>query len=264
MAAKHSTRGVRHGEAGRGPAGGTALRPIDLARTAGVSTQQIRNYADAGILPPTERTPTGYRRFEARHRDALLTYRALAKGYGWDAARSIMRAVHEDDLPRALARVDACHAALHEQRLSLEAAADALEAVARQSPDDSAAPRSGMRIGRLAAHLGVRASALRVWEAAGLLAPRREAGTGYRRYGPADIRDARMVSMLRQGRYPLPQIKAVLDGLRRTGGSEALRAAIADRRAALNLTASAMLEGAGRLHRYVAARPDIPGRPGGR
>ncbi|MFD0736591.1 MerR family transcriptional regulator [Planotetraspora mira] len=228
-----------------------ALRPVDLARAAGVSTQQIRNYADTGILPPTGRTSAGYRVFDARHRDALLTYRALAKGYGWDAARSIMLALHSGDLPRALALVDACHAVLHEQRLSLQATGEALEAVAGQASDASAAPYSGMRIGEVAAHLGVRTSALRVWEAAGLLTPRREAGTGYRRYDPADVRDARMVGMLRQGQYRLAQIGAVLEGLRRTGSSEALRAAIADRRAALTRTAAAMLEGAGHLNRYV-------------
>lgn len=54
----------------------TGLRPIDLARAAGISTQQVRNYADTGILPPVLRTSTGYRRFDAEHRRALLTYRA--------------------------------------------------------------------------------------------------------------------------------------------------------------------------------------------
>src|SRR5262245_6818524 len=97
---------------------------------AGVSTQQIRNYAAAGILPPVERAATGYRRFDTRHRDALLTYRALAKGYGWEAARTIMRALNEGDLPGALALVDSCHAELHQQRLSLRATGEALEAVA--------------------------------------------------------------------------------------------------------------------------------------
>jgi DNA-binding transcriptional MerR regulator len=227
------------------------LRPIDLARVAGVSAQQIRNYADAGILPPSERTAAGHRTFGVRHRDAVLTYRALARGYGWDAARSIMLAVHEDDVPGALAVVDACHAALHEQRRSLQATGEMLEAVAGQPPGD---PRPGMRIGEVAAHVGVRASALRVWEAAGLLTPRRAAGTGYRHYGPDDVRDARMVTLLRQGRYPLGQIRSVLDGLRRTGGSEALRDAVAARQAVLTRTAAAMLEGAGHLHDYISAR----------
>lgn len=229
----------------------TALRPVDLAREVGVSAQQIRNYADAGILPPAERTAAGYRRFDTRHRAALLAYRALARGYGWGGARSIMLMLHDGDLEGALALMDACHAGLHEQRLALRATGEALETVAGQDPGDQAAPQSELRIGEVAALLGVRTSALRVWEDAGLLTPQREPITGYRRYGPADVRDARMIHMLRQGRYPLPRIKDVLDGLRRTGSTEALRAALAERRAALAATAAAMLEGAALLHAYV-------------
>ncbi|MBB2911525.1 DNA-binding transcriptional MerR regulator [Streptosporangium becharense] len=235
------------------------LRPVDLARLAGVSTQQIRNYADAGILPPAPRTAAGYRRFDARHRRALVTYRALARGYGWDTARSVMQAVHAGDLPTALALVDAAHAALHEQRLSLRAAGEALEAVAGQTPEIPASPRSGMRVGEVAAHLGVRASALRVWESAGLLTPKREPGTGYRRFGPDDVRDARMVDMLRRSHYPFPQIRLVLDDLRRTGGRDALRAAIEQRRAELTRRATAMLEGSSHLHDYLEGGEPPPG-----
>ncbi|MEV7013370.1 MerR family transcriptional regulator [Streptosporangium sp. NPDC051022] len=243
---------------------GEGLRPIDLARLAGVSTQQIRNYADAGVLPPVPRTPAGYRRFDAGHRRALVTYRALERGYGWDTARAVMRAVHAGDLPLALALVDAAHAALHGQRLSLRAAGEALEAVAVQPPDASAAPRPGMRIGEVAAYLGVRASALRVWESIGLLAPGRDPGTGYRRFGPSDLRDARMIHMLRQGRYPLPQIRLILEGLRRTGSSDALRMAIAQRQAELTRRATAMLEGSSHLHHYTTGgEPGLVPRHGG-
>ncbi|TGB00656.1 MerR family DNA-binding transcriptional regulator [Streptomyces sp. MZ04] len=243
----------------------TALRPVDLARAAGVSTQQIRNYADAGILPPTPRTPAGYRRFDTRHRRALLTYRALVPGYGLYTAQAIMRALHADDLTLALTLVDAGHVELHEQRRSLQAAGEALEAVAKETPqaatetpDDTAqasdTPR--LRIGEVAARLGVRTSALRVWEAAGLLHPQREPGTHYRWFGPIDVRDARIVSILRQGHYPLPQIQSVLDGLRETGSPDALRAAIAQRLAALTGRGTAMLAASGRLYAYVTGEPE--------
>ncbi|MCP2256531.1 DNA-binding transcriptional regulator, MerR family [Streptoalloteichus tenebrarius] len=235
----------------------SGYRPVDLARMIGVSAQQIRNYVDAGILPPAERTPAGYRRFDERHRAALLAYRALARGYGWNTAREILREVHAGDVPRALALVDASHAALHEERRSLRSAGEAVEAVARREPDTSAVPRTGLRVGELAALLGVRASTLRVWDAAGLLTPRREPGTGYRRYGSADLRDAQMIKMLRRGRHPLAQIRTILDGLRRTGSVETLRAAIAQRQAALTQRSRAMLDGAGHLHRYL----DLVGSP---
>lgn len=234
---------------------GERLRPIDLARAAGISTQQVRNYADAGILPPTPRTDAGYRTFRTVHRDALLTFRALLRAYGPEPARAIMRAVHDADLPTALQLVDAGHAELHRERISLRETAAALEDVAEQPPDSANLPRSGMRIGAVARHLGVRTSALRVWESAGLLNPDREPGTNYRTFGAADVRDARMIDMLRRGRYPLPRVRPILEGLRRTGSTEALRAAIADREEQLTRRARAMLEAASQLHHYLAQVP---------
>ena len=222
---------------------------MDLARLAGVSTQQIRNYLDAGVLPAAARSPAGYRRFDDRHRAALLTYRALGRGYGWDTARDVMLAVHAGDRAEALALVDAAHAAVHAQRLALREVAAALTAVARAPA--TALPRTGLRIGELAAHLGVRTSAVRVWEAAGLLRPERERGTGYRRYTPADVRDARMVVMLRQARYRLDQIGPILDGLRREGSTDALWAATRRRQDDLAARSLAMLAAAGLLHDYV-------------
>ncbi|MDA3647702.1 MerR family transcriptional regulator [Saccharopolyspora indica] len=228
------------------------LRPVDLARAAGISTQQVRNYLDDGVLPPAERTEAGYRSFRPRHLRALLTYRALVRGFGIGAAQEIMRAVHADELPKALELIDAGHAALHEQRRGLDETGEALEAVAEQVR----APKADLRIGELAGHLGVRTSALRVWEAEGLLAPDRERGTGYRCYRAADVRDAQMINMLRQGRYPLPQVRHVLDELRRTGSRDALRDAIAQRRAEITARAGAMLEAASHLHAYTTAAAD--------
>ncbi|WP_405627993.1 MerR family transcriptional regulator [Streptomyces sp. NBC_00016] len=246
-----------------GPAAGRPLRSVDLARLAGLSTQQIRNYEEAGVLPPAERTASGYRTFTDVHRQALTTYRTLVKGYGPVVAARIMRTLHAGDVPAALALVDAAHAALHEERGALRATGETLEALGPAPPVTArtrreagapppATPRSGLRIGEVAALLGVRTSALRVWEAAGLLSPTRQRGTGYRVFGPADVRDARVVDSLRRGHYLFRQIRPVLEGLRREGGGEPLRAALTARGEALTARTHAMLEGAGALHGYLA------------
>ncbi len=230
------------------------LRPVDLARAAGISTQQVRNHADEGILPPTPRTPSGYRIFTDSHRRALLTFRALSTGFGSATARQIMAAVHADDLPEALNLIDAAHHALHEQRTALHTTGQALEAVAEQTPPAPATPNSDLRIGELAAHLGVRTSTLRVWEDAGLLNPSREHPTGYRIYAPADVREARMVHLLRQVRYPLPDIPPVMAQLRRSGDSQALHTALAQRGSELTQRSRAMLTAAAHLDDYARSR----------
>ncbi|MEF9905599.1 MerR family transcriptional regulator [Streptomyces sp. P9-A2] len=227
------------------------LRSVDLARLAGVSTQQIRNYEESGVLPSAPRTESGYRVFEEVHRQALLAFRALMKGYGPVTATPVMRRVHRGDVPGALALVDAAHAALHEERVALRAADEALRALAGTEP--AASSRPALRIGEVAGLLGVRTSALRVWEAAGLLTPRRERGTGYRLFDPADVRDARLVHTLRSSHYLFDRIRPVLDGLRREGSSEALRVALVARGEALTARTWAMLEGAGALHAYLGS-----------
>jgi DNA-binding transcriptional MerR regulator len=228
------------------------LRPVDLAREAGLSTQQVRNYEAAGILPPAPRTESGYRRYGAEHLEALRTFRALVPGFGVGTATAIMLAVHGGDPARALRSVDEGHAALHEQRLATEAAGEALDALAARFRDPEPEPGPALRVGELAARLRVRPSTLRVWDAAGLLTPARERGTAYRRYGPTEVRDARIIAMLRRGHYRFEQIRPVLEGLRRTGGPEALRAAVAERRGALDRQSRAMLRGAGLLDAYLA------------
>jgi DNA-binding transcriptional MerR regulator len=155
-------------------------------------------------------------------------------------------------VPGALALVDAAHAALHEERVSLRAANEALQALARERPAPPAGS-GGLRIGEVAALIGVRTSALRVWEAAGLLTPEREHGTRYRLYSPADVRDARLIHILRRSHHLLDQIRPVLEGLRREGSTEALRAAVAARGEALAGRTRAMLKGAGRLDDYLGA-----------
>jgi len=87
--------------------------------------------------------------------------------------------------------------------------------------------------------------------------PLREPVTGYRRFGPAEIREARLIALLRQSRYPLPQIRTVLDDLRSFGSTAELRAALARREQELTSQTTAMLEGSGLLHTYL--RDDGPG-----
>ncbi|NHI07971.1 MerR family transcriptional regulator [Streptomyces sp. KO7888] len=227
------------------------LRTVDLARAVGLSTQQVRNYEDAGVLPPAGRTDAGYRVFGERHREALLAYRALQPGYGAVTATRVMRAVHAGDVAGALALVDAAHAALHEERVALRAAGEALEALAGREPGPPPGTGGGLRIGEVAALVGVRTSALRVWEAAGLLVPGREHGTGYRVYGPADVRDARVVRTLRRSHHVFEQIRPVLEDLRRAGSSEALRAAVEARGRTLTARTRSMLAGAGALDAYL-------------
>ncbi len=106
-------------------------------------------------------------------------------------------------------------------------------------------------IGPLADRLSVRPATLRKWEAAGLVRPRRDPLTGYRVYGEAEVRDARLVHQLRRGGYLLEQIAPLVDQVRAAGGLEPLEAALGDWRSRLATRGRALLTGAAKLDAYL-------------
>jgi DNA-binding transcriptional MerR regulator len=225
------------------------LRAIELARRAGISVQQVRNYVEFGILPPVERTASGYRIFTDRHAKALVVARQLADGHGWARTRVIMRAVHEGDLDTALAELDRSHAELDCERADITKVLGAFETIVTSPGAAGPVRHRGVRIGEVAHVIGVRTSSLRLWEQRGLLRPSRERATGYRVYDESELRRARVVALLRRGNYSFPIIQAVLDEMRATGSPERVRAELAKReqelcgRSLRRLRASAALYG---------------------
>ncbi|MFE9636469.1 TioE family transcriptional regulator [Streptomyces sp. NPDC006463] len=245
---------------------GERLRPVDLARGHGLSTQAIRNYEEAGILPAAGRTPHGYRTYTPLHARALSAFLALLPGHGHRTATSIMRAVNEGAVDEAFRLIDESHAQLLEDRRTLQAVENALRDLASTAAPDpavgtgSAAPSGpgGTFIGPLAGTLGIRPATLRKWERAGLVRPRRDSLTGYRVYDEADVRDARLAHQLRRGGYLLEQIAPLIAQVRAAGGLEPLEAALCDWRGRLSARGRAMLSGAAELETYLRERPGLP------
>jgi DNA-binding transcriptional MerR regulator len=221
-------------------------RLTDLAQLGDVTEQQIRNYLDAGLLPPAERAANNYRVFTDRHADAVRVLRVLAAGHGWRRARAILGAVHGGDIAGALAQVDDSHAELAGERATIAAARRAFaEAAGAPAP----ATRRSVRIGPLARDLGVRTPVLRLWERRGLLRPQRERGTGYRVFDPAEQRAAHLVAVLRAGNFSFAIIEAAIGAMRVSGSTAAAMAELSRRdeqvteRSRRRLAATAALNG---------------------
>ncbi|MFD5842982.1 TioE family transcriptional regulator [Streptomyces chartreusis] len=260
---------------------GGRLRPIDLARGHGLSTQAVRNYEEAGILPAAERTPHGYRTYTSLHAGALRAFLALVPGHGHQTATSIMRAVNEGRVDEAFHLIDESHVQLLDDRRTLQAVESALRDLEpRAAADPGAAPGSGAVsgadraavpggdpaampapggtfIGPLAEALGIRPATLRKWERAGLVRPRRDPQTGYRVYDEADVRDARLAHQLRRGGYLLEHIAPLITQVRAAGGLEPLEAALSDWHDRLSVRGRAMLTGAAELAAYLRSAADL-------
>ncbi|EHR61397.1 putative transcriptional regulator [Saccharomonospora cyanea NA-134] len=214
-----------------------------------MSAQAIRNYGDAGVLPPTERSETGYRRYTPLHAQALRAFLALRRGHGHQQAVEIMRALNRGDTESAYRLVDAAHVALLAERDTRIEVATALGALSTTTPT----PVNGrpLTVGELARRLGVHPATLRTWEAEGILRPERDRTTGYRQYGPDCVRDAEIARQLRRGGYLLHQIARFIASLREAGGAEALSAFLDSWQHRLTTRSRDLLAGAAQLDAYL-------------
>ena len=225
------------------------MRPIDLAREHGLSAQAIRNYDDAGILPPTERSDTGYRRYTPLHAQALRAFLALRTGHGHQRATEIMRAINRGDPESAYRLIDAAHADLLAERDTRTEVATALNSLSTSAP--APVPGRPLTVGELAHRLGVHPATLRTWETEGILHPERDRATGYREYDPAAVRDAEIARQLRRGGYPLSQVAPFLKSLHEAGGPEALATFLAAWQDRLTTRSRNLLTGAAQLDTYL-------------
>ncbi|WP_331719252.1 TioE family transcriptional regulator [Streptomyces sp. NBC_00158] len=226
------------------------LRPIDLARAHGLSTQAVRNYEEAGILPAAARTASGYRAYTPLHAAALRAFLALLPGHGHPTATAVMRAVNGGAADEAFRLIDESHAQLLDDRRTLRAVETALRDLAPTPPPEP----GGTFIGPLAAKLGIRPATLRKWEQAGLLHPHRDPRTGYRVYDEAAVRDAHLAHQLRRGGYLLEQIAPLIAQVRTAGGLAPLESALHDWHTRLSTRARALLTGAAALDTYLRER----------
>jgi DNA-binding transcriptional MerR regulator len=230
-----------------------ALRTSELARRSGYSVQQVRKLEREGVLPPTGRTSSGYRQFGDLHVHALQAYRALAVALGPVEAKRLLRGIRTAPRDDTLAALDAAHAGLVAERAELATARAAARYIADE-PIASASPEDSLSVGELATALGMRTSALRHWDAEGLVTPDRDAGVRVRRYSPEQVRLARIVQQLRTTGQSVAAVREFVPALRSGLRGQDLEAAFTARERGIARRSGALLEAASSL--WVLLEPD--------
>jgi DNA-binding transcriptional MerR regulator len=157
-----------------------------------------------GLLPPVQRSPSGYRLFTQKHLDCMRLARMVysstypGKAIRQSGSKIVQRAV-ADDWGGALERGYAHLALVQSERAQAETAAMLLERWAAGTAAD--ATEQPMQIGQVAELLGVSIDMLRNWERNGLISIPRNANNRYRLYGPTEISRLRVIRMLGRAGY---------------------------------------------------------------
>ncbi len=160
------------------------LRTSDLARLVGVHPNTVRKYADWGLIPPVERSPSGYRLFTKQHMDCMrlarLIYSAPYPGRGFRALGTevIHRAV-VDDWQGALEKARTHLELVQAELKKAEDAADLLEHWA-QKTETKPEEETPLSIGEVSRLLGVSIDVIRNAERNGLITVPRNTYNNYR------------------------------------------------------------------------------------
>ncbi len=202
------------------------LRTSEIASAVGVHPNTVRLYEEWGFLPPIPRSPSGYRRFTAVHREQMRLARiALQWPYpgGKEVVVDLVKQAAAGNLGDSLELAYRFLSQVQAEQAHAETAVTFLEQWAQgQQVDTTKRP---LHIGQAAAKLAVSADMLRNWERNGLLTVPRHPQNGYRLYGAPEIGRIRVIRMLRQAGY---SVMAILRMLRQfdAGDTKSLRQAL--------------------------------------
>lgn len=182
------------------------LRTSDLARAVGAHPNTVRLYAEWGLIPPVERSPSGYRLFTQRHLDCLrlarTIYAAQYPGRGFRAlGNAIIQRAVADDWRGAHEKAHDLRAAVSvELQLAIHAA-DLLEHWAQTMDADPEPYGERLAIGEVSKLLGVSIDVIRSWERNGLIRVPRNSHNNYRLFGKKEIERMRIIRMLSRAGY---------------------------------------------------------------
>jgi DNA-binding transcriptional MerR regulator len=181
------------------------LRTSDLARLVGVHPNTVRKYVDWGLIPPVERTPSGYRLFTQQHLDCMrlarLIYSAPYPGRGFRAlGTEIIRRAVVDDWQGAQEKAEEHLVLVQAELKNAEDAADLLEHWAQNTAADPE-DESPLAIGEVSKLLGISIDVIRNAERNGLITVPRNSYNNYRLFGKREIERLRIIRMLTRAGY---------------------------------------------------------------
>jgi DNA-binding transcriptional MerR regulator len=181
------------------------LRTSDLARAVGLHPNTVRRYADWGLIPPVERSPSGYRLFTQRHLECLqlarMVYAAPYPGRGFRAlGNEIIQHAVADDWTGALEKANEHLLAVRVELERANEAANLLEHWA-QTMTESRPDEEPLSIGEVSKLLGVSIDVVRNWERNGFLRVPRNSYNNYRLFGKKEIERMRIIRMLSRAGY---------------------------------------------------------------
>ncbi|WP_103105515.1 MerR family DNA-binding transcriptional regulator [Brevibacillus reuszeri] len=178
------------------------MRPIDIARRLGLSTSTLRNYERQGLVPPSQRSSTGYRMYTQEHLAYFECIEAMSPGFGMEITAQVVRGLQAKQVDSVLWMVTKSQADLYRDRQLAEKNIQMLESQEKEtSSREERTELEWMTIGEASAETSIPASTIRHWEKIGLITLERDPQNGYRRINRSQLRKISLLRTLRSAVY---------------------------------------------------------------
>src|SRR5690606_15952948 len=86
----------------------------------GISTSTIRNYEAAGLIPPAERLPNGYRVYTELHAAYLSCIQAMSPAFGMEVTVKVLHCVRQQQPQEAMWLIREREVVLYEVKAQVE------------------------------------------------------------------------------------------------------------------------------------------------
>ncbi|MFD0587197.1 MerR family DNA-binding transcriptional regulator [Paenibacillus sp. GCM10027627] len=181
------------------------MSPKKLAEKYGLSASTLRNYEDKGLLPPAERSPSGYRMYSDRHEAFLACIQAMAPAFGMELTVGALRSFRQGQLHEALWAIRGNEVRLYREKESLD---QLIQMIHRYELDNKAATdKKRFTIKEASEWANVSKSAIRYWEQEGYITAERDAESRFRRYSQSQLLKISLIQTLQCSVYSEETVK---------------------------------------------------------
>lgn len=184
--------------------------PKQIAANLKISTTTLRRYEEQGLIPKVQRTKSNHRIYEPIHLQAFIAIRALLQGHEIPVVYEVMRMIKNGSFEKALWLIN-------EQQYHIQVEKKRVEEILFmiQKADfityKNIKLKDWMSIGEAAELAGINTSAIRHWEAEGLIHSERKKENGYRMFTVSELRKILVISSLRKTVYYIENMKELLN-----------------------------------------------------
>ena len=193
------------------------IRPIDIARKLKISTSSLRHYEEWGMIPPVERSNSGYRIYTGEHVAYFECIRAMAKGFGILLTGQVLKKVQSKDYTTAFWLISEAQSELFHQKKISEKIMKNLIQEKKQLEEANIQNNISYTIAEISKETGIAISTIRHWEKVGLITAKRDSSNHYRLFNEDHIRQILVIHALKTSQYSLDyslsRIKQTLDQL---------------------------------------------------